>query len=356
MKAVLVQTTVGDYRQAFVDKVTERLGDSFDIVCGREYFYPSLRTGVKGPRVFAVARNIFFLGRRGLLQLGVHRRAIKADVAVLEYNPRIVNTWTVALIRRLLGRRTILWGHVYSRKGNDNFLRRSQRSLATGLIVYTEEQKSILVEELAYRGEAFAAPNALYSRQEMCPLESGGRADFLYVGRLVPDKKPQLMISAFAKAISELSSESRLLIVGDGPERPAMEQQVKTLKLEGRVFLFGHVSDYQKLREWYSTSLASLSPGYVGLSITQSLGFGIPMIYSREEPHAPEIVAAKDGWNCLIFETDSVDDFAAKMGQIYRERQDWISRASAISEDCRQRFSVERMADEFVRAITGHAE
>lgn len=354
MKAVLVQTTVGDYRQAFVNEVTRRLGDSFDILCGKEYFYPSLKTGVTGPRVFVIARNIFLFGRRGLLQLGVHRRAVQADVAVLEYNPRIINTWTVALLRRILGRRTILWGHVHSRRGSDNWLRKFQRSLGTGLIVYTEEQKQILVDELRYRGEAFAAPNALYSQDEMCPLDSPERRDFLYVGRLVPDKKPQLMISAFAKAIPGLPEESRLLIVGDGPERPAMERLVDSLNLKHRVTLFGHISDYAKLKSFYATSVASLSPGYVGLSITQSLGFGIPMIYSRDEPHAPETVAAKEGWNCLSFTTDSADDFAAKMQQVSQEKSEWIRRAASISEDCRSRFSVERMASEFVRAINGH--
>ncbi|MBL8812335.1 MAG: glycosyltransferase family 4 protein [Planctomycetaceae bacterium] len=354
MKAVLVQTTVGDYRQAFVNEVTQRLGESFDILCGKEYFYPSLKTGVVGPRVFVVAKNIFLFGRRGLLQLGVHRRAIQADVAVLEYNPRIINTWTVALLRKVLGRRTILWGHVHSRRGSDNWLRRFQRSLGTGLIVYTEEQKQILIDELRYRGEAFAAPNALYSQSEMCPLDSPDRRDFLYVGRLVPDKKPQLMVAAFAKAMPSLPADSRLLIVGDGPERPALERLIETLNLKDRVILFGHVSNYEKLKSFYATSIASLSPGYVGLSITQSLGFGIPMIYSRDEPHAPETVAAKENWNCLIFETDSAEDFAEKMLQISREKAAWIQRTAAISEDCRNKFSVERMASEFVKAIRGH--
>ncbi len=352
-KYVLIQTTMGDYRQAFVKAIIEHFNESLTILCGQTYFYESLKTGVVGSRVFVTARNIFFLKRRVLLQLGVQRTAIQADAAVLEYNPRIINTWTVAFIRRILGRRTILWGHVYSRRGNDNWLRYFQRSLATGLIVYTEQQKEILINELKYRGEAFAAPNALYTHAEMQPLDGPERTGFLYVGRLVADKKPMQMLNAFVMALPQLPADSKLLIVGDGPDRANLERRILELNLSDRVKMFGHVGDYARLKEIYRQSLASISAGAVGLSITQSLGFGVPMLYSRHDPHGPEIVAAREGWNCLCFETDSVDDLAAHMLQLQNERAAWISRAPAISSECRASFSVEKMAGEFIKALVG---
>jgi glycosyltransferase involved in cell wall biosynthesis len=117
--------------------------------------------------------------------------------------------------------------------------------------------------------------------------------------------------------------------------------------------MFGHVGDYARLKEIYRQALASISAGAVGLSITQSLGFGVPMLYSRHDPHGPEIVAAREGWNCLCFETDSVDDLAAHMLQLQNERAAWISRAPAISSECRASFSVEKMAGEFIKALVG---
>lgn len=51
-----------------------------------------------------------------------------------------------------------------------------------------------------------------------------GRLTFLYAGRLVPYKCPDVAIAAFA-ASPELRKH-RLLIVGDGPERPRLEQMV----------------------------------------------------------------------------------------------------------------------------------
>lgn len=59
----------------------------------------------------------------------------------------------------------------------------------------------------------------------------------LFAGRLVPYKLPRVVIEAFAS--KPALRRHRLLIVGDGPERPAMEQLIERHQLEGRVQLLG---------------------------------------------------------------------------------------------------------------------
>jgi glycosyltransferase involved in cell wall biosynthesis len=350
-KYVLVQTVAPHYRQAFFDAMADELGDSLTILSGGEYFDPNLKTEVVNRRLSATAHNIFLFRRRMVFQWGVVLRAMRADVAILEYNPRIINTWIVAAFRKVLRRRTILWGHVYSRRGSDNFSRAFQRKFSDAMVVYTEDQRDILREVLKYNGGAYAAPNAIFNSKEMQPVPSADRHSFLYVGRLVKEKKPSIMISAFASAVSRLPEKAMLLVVGDGTERPGMEKLSAELGIADRVQMLGPISDYEKLRTLYGRSIATLSPGYVGLSITQSLGFGVPMIYSKDEPHSVEIISAREGWNSLTFQTDSSDDFCNTMLKITRERESWIDRAEEISTDCRQRFSIETMAREFVKAI-----
>jgi glycosyltransferase involved in cell wall biosynthesis len=59
----------------------------------------------------------------------------------------------------------------------------------------------------------------------------------LFVGRLVPYKLPQLVVQAFADRST--LRQHRLLIVGDGPERPAIERIVQTHGLGQEVQLLG---------------------------------------------------------------------------------------------------------------------
>lgn len=348
---VLVQTVAPHYRQAFFDGLCRRFGKSLQILSGSEYFSSNLKTEAIAPCLESSARNFFFAGRRVLFQWGVFFPALNATVAVLEYNPRIMNSWLVSVTRSLLGRKTIFWGHALSRKGVDNLPRAWLRFFSDAMIVYTEEQKSILKQTLGYKGEVFAAPNAVFRSCEMEPVPSQDRRSFLYSGRLVKEKKPLLLVSAFAKAIPGLPVDSKLLVVGDGPERASMERLAADLGVTSRVEFLGQLSDYATLRSLYERSLATVSPGYVGLSITQSLGFGVPMIYGKDEPHSVEIVCARPGWNSLAFDSDSDDALALAMAEMSRDRNSWVARASEISDVCKEKYSIESMVEGFASAI-----
>ena len=69
---------------------------------------------------------------------------------------------------------------------------------------------------------------------------SQDKVTFLFVGRLVPFKCARIAIAAFGS--SPLLRRHRLLIVGDGPERGSLQEQVKSLRLEGTVELLGNRS------------------------------------------------------------------------------------------------------------------
>ncbi len=349
---LLVQTSIGDYRQCVLDALQTAWGSSFRILCGREYFASSLKTGVVCGNALAYVQNYFLFGRRLLFQSGVCAQAVKSRSVILEFNPRIINTWLVLLFRKLKGKKSIIWGHAWARNGTDNYLRRQMRALADVIIVYTEQQRVELAPHVPKSVLVIAAPNALYRRADMSVAGiPSSRKHFIFVGRLVSPKKPALLIDAFSRALPELSPETNLLIVGDGPERGKLESQISRLGLEKRIRLLGHIGDRSTLRELYGTSLASMSPGYVGLSITQSFSFGVPMIISRDEPHAPEIEAAQDGKNCVFFATDDESSLAKVMVEFYSQRAQWLSRSEQIVEQCKMNYSAELMAQRIREAV-----
>lgn len=351
---VIVQTAIGGYRKDFVDELRVRLPDGLEIVTGTESFEASTQLRLSSPVVRADVRNLFFAGRRLLWQRGVARRAIGAGVAVLELNPRVASTWFVLAMRRLTGRRTVLWGHAWSRSGRSGpteRLRRLMRAGADAVIVYTETERAELQPHVPGR-PVYAAPNALYPRSAMRASTDGRQWQVIWTGRLVAAKKPALAVLGFHRAIDRLPAETSLLIVGEGPERGAIEQLVDDLGLGGRVVLTDYVGDRDRLGEFYDSALVSLSTGYVGLSLVQSLAFGVPMLYARDEPHAPEIEAASD-LNSQAFRSDDAAALAEALVGFFARREDWLSRRAAVSAACRQRYSAEAMADGFVAAIRG---
>jgi glycosyltransferase involved in cell wall biosynthesis len=159
------------------------------------------------------------------------------------------------------------------------------------------------------------------------------------------------MLEAYKSALLTNNEIGNLYIVGEGPERTNCEAFINKHNLHANVTLYGHVSDIETLRDLYSESVVSLSPGYVGLSITQSFSFGTPILISKTEPHAPEIEAAVVNKNCLFFETDNSDDFASKILKFWAEKAEWQDMQNEIIEDCKERYSAEIMAEKLLEAF-----
>ena len=96
---------------------------------------------------------------------------------------------------------------------------------------------------------------------------------------------------------------------------------------------------------------SSVSPGAVGLSIVQSTAFGVPMIVARDEPHGPEIEAAREGENSVLVESDSPAALAGALREMAAQRDRWSARRGEIAADCAARYSAEAMAERMLEAI-----
>src|SRR4029079_3791237 len=138
---VVTQVAMGDYRQAFLDELDEVAGGGpIRFLSGEQYFEPSVRTRVRSSRVEVVDRNSFALGRRVVWQRGVVAPSVRADVAVVELNPRILSTWAIVAARNAMRRPTLAWGHAWGRAGREAGtapVRRAMRALTDGLVLYT---------------------------------------------------------------------------------------------------------------------------------------------------------------------------------------------------------------------------
>jgi glycosyltransferase involved in cell wall biosynthesis len=348
-----LQATIPDYRVPLVAALGDRLSGRLTVVCGDEDFSENVTRG-RALVDFVPVANVFLLGRRLLWQRRTVRLLTKPSTAMLELNPRILNTWLILAGRRLRGRRTVLFGHAWPRRGPDarsDSVRHLMRRLSDAIIVYTDTQAAELERRMPGHSVR-AAPNALYPRALAVtnPERRLGR-DVIVVGRLVDRKKPLLLVDAFADSASSLPKDTRLVFVGDGPLRKAILQHAHATGLDDRVDLTGHVTDFEQLRELYARALVSVAPGEVGLSLTQSLWFGVPVLVARDEMHGPEIEAAIAGTNAEFFASDSPEALSAALVDAFSRRDELLARAPAIAAACVERYSLEAMVDAIVDVV-----
>jgi glycosyltransferase involved in cell wall biosynthesis len=349
----VLQLAMAHYRQQFLDCLREQAAENDELIflVGDEHFGIGVTTAVHSPFIRRSGRNRFFVGRRVAWQPGVVRPAIRADIAVVELNPRLLSTWFVLVVRSLLHRRTLAWGHAWPRAGQhtrSDRLRRLVRNLSDGLIVYIDQDREALRAD-GYQKPIHVAPNAIArSSQQRAITPTNERSSLLWIGRLAAAKKPRLAIDAFRLAIPELHESTNLLIVGDGPERDGCIASAADLINGGRVQFLGEIVDEHALAELFGSALTCVASGYVGLNATQSIGYGCPILYPSGEPHAPEIAALNES-NSLSFSHDDPAALARAMIEMERA-QDRFDRG-IIALRTRETYSVERMASSFLGAV-----
>jgi glycosyltransferase involved in cell wall biosynthesis len=351
-KLIIIQTVTPDYRAVFFKNICNSLHDRFELYSGDSYFEPTVVSckNINRKRV----KNIFLFNRKLLFQKGIWHLIFKNDVIVLELNPRIISNWIFFFVRWVFNKETYAWGHAWGRKGinsKTDFLRNFMRKLSAGVIVYTNKQKVELQNKMPQK-KIISAPNSLFSRSEMILSEDEGiRWNIISVCRLVPTKKILFLVKSFMKGIDKLPINTNLIIVGDGDEKGRIEKFVNDYRLTNRVKLLGHISDYNQLKELYSKAYFSVSSGYIGLSVTQSFGFGVPMLVSRDENHSPEIEAVIAGKNAVFFNTDDQEDFIQKTVKVFEEYNYWNNERKNILEFCKETYSIESMARIFIDLI-----
>lgn len=99
------------------------------------------------------------------------------------------------------------------------------------------------------------------------------------VGRLVPGKGFGCLIDAFAGALPA-RPDLRLVIVGEGPARTALQARIDELQLRDKVLLPGHVDDAAQLyRAFDWVAIPSLSEG-LGLIMQEAVMAGVPVLSS----------------------------------------------------------------------------
>jgi glycosyltransferase involved in cell wall biosynthesis len=99
------------------------------------------------------------------------------------------------------------------------------------------------------------------------------------VGRLHPEKRPQLALTAFAAA--GLPADARFVFVGDGALRDRLESLAVALGIGPRVHFAGHVPDAARYMNAFDALLLASGPTEAfGMTLLEAMFAGIPIVCS----------------------------------------------------------------------------
>ena len=165
--------------------------------------------------------------------------------------------------------------HYHSLREEAGTAKRSRRSsLAADLVIANSEATALSV-----RG---ARPLVVYPGVALHPRLSRGTSGHFTIGvaaRLAPVKGLSFLIGA-AALLRERIPHLRLVIAGDGSERPKLETQVRASGMEKAVKFAGWIDDVaRELPNWDVYVQPSLAEG-LGISVLEAMAAGIPVVAS----------------------------------------------------------------------------
>jgi glycosyltransferase involved in cell wall biosynthesis len=335
--------------------------------------------GVLHAQAGAVARFVRAPFRRFgklLWQPGAVRAARdgRYQAIILLADPNFVSTWVAAAIARIRRVPVLFWGHGWLRPESrvKQAVRYAYFRLANRFLVYAERGKRMGVAAGFAAERITVVYNSLdVTRADVviAGIESGARravkpqtlfADparplLICTARLTAKCRFDLLIKA-AALLADRGLPVNVLLVGEGPERRALEHQAADLGVA--VHFFGACHDEAVVGPLLYHADLTVSPGKIGLTAMHSLMYGTPAITHGDfDAQMPEVEAIEPGRTGAFFHSGDVADLAATIAHWLETAPPRTEVREAARATIRAKWTPQGQAaiiEQAVLELTGH--
>ena len=257
---------------------------------------------------------------------------------------------TVATIHGLDWQRA-KWGKLAS-----TYIKMGERAAATkadGLIVLSKSAQSYF--EDAYGRTATFIPNGIEAKQprpvnqirERWGLDEGSY--LLYLGRLVPEKRPELLIEAFRG----LDTDKRLVIAGGGSDTSGYEASLReAAQGDPRILFTGFVSG-GPLEELYSNCYAYVLPSDVEgmpMSLLEAMAHGRCCVTS-DIPECADVLAGKG----VTFEKGCVRSLRSALQDLLADNERTTALGAAAKSHVEKTYNWDSVVERTLELYRGSA-
>jgi glycosyltransferase involved in cell wall biosynthesis len=359
-RVLIVQQIVPHYRVPLFKQLAASTVAQYTVAFGKEHKGSSLESLVEEPGFAKRLLGNHFLGRPPVLtyQGGLLSTVLRKEyeVVIAEFNLRILSNIAACIAAKLRGVRFVWWGHGIgpSKNALSRRLRMLFVRLADAIIFYDQMNANLFVRWGTPKEKVFVAWNSIDTSaiDEVARSWDGKRRNrIICIGRLIPQKKVDLLVRAFAELKPGAPDDSLLTVVGDGPEAGRLHLLAQELGIKAHVEFTGELTKQDQLAAYFNSSFVSVSPGYVGLSVIHSLAFGVPVVAADAEPHSPEVAALEDGKNARYFRANDPHALAQLLRDLLHDPVTLAGMSKAARETIQGRFSIEAMAGSFDKAV-----
>ncbi len=188
--------------------------------------------------------------------------------------------------------------------------------------------------------------NGVPAAARRAPLS--GPPTVAFAGRLVPEKGADVLIRAWAGVAAQFG-EARLLVAGDGPQRPGLEKLVADRGLSSHVTLLGHLPRAEVERRFAAAWVQAVPSRWdepFGIVAAEAMMRGTAVVASDAGGLAEIVRHDRTG---LLVPPGDADALAEALIRLLRDRETAENMGRAGREVARSHFSETTYVENFVR-------
>ena len=147
------------------------------------------------------------------------------------------------------------------------------------VVAVSPSTRSEVRSRLRLKGPIYVVPNGVPPQTDLPRIARTPRPSIIIVGRLVPQKRLELLLEA-VRNLAGRYDDLTVGVIGEGPQIERLRQRAKALGLEGRVTFHGRLPDEARdalLQSAWLTVNPSIREGW-GLSVLEANRLGIPAV------------------------------------------------------------------------------
>ena len=349
-KLALQQRVLPNYRAPFFDLLASACDGEMSVFTGLPRPIEGITTA-KQLRIanYTLGQNIHLFNGQFYLcyQMGLidWLKEQNPDALIMEANPRYLSTSSAVKWMHKQRKPVIGWG-----LGSPpiNGFRKQRRfsfiSQFDAMLTYSQRGADEYAALGFPREKIFVAHNSV-AMPPASPLPARPstfdlRPNILFVGRLQARKR----LDALFRACAEIKNV-RLVIVGDGPERAALEALARETYPSAEFIGAKHGAE---LKPYFAEADLFVLPGTGGLAVQEAMSYGLPVIVAQGDGTQDDLVRKENGWQI------PPDDFAAlvstmkdALSDIARLRRMGVEAYRIVKEE----INIAKMVETFVTAL-----
>ncbi len=163
-----------------------------------------------------------------------------------------------------------------------------------------------------------------------------------WIGRMTAVKRADHVLLAF-RQLRESGVDACLCLVGDGPDRPAIERRAHELGIMRDTLFLGFQQDVAPFYAAFDALLLPSASEGTPVSAIEALAAGRPVVATRVGG-VPDVV--RDGEDGLLAEPGAIDELSERLVRLARDPSLRERMGAAGRERVGRRYGVERLVDE----------